>query len=100
MKISLPKSVRAVLWSYDLSKIDLETHKKLIIGQVLNYGRKESTDWLFQTYPKSEIRAVAEQIPSGQWDRKSLALWSLFLNVNPRPKSERVLNGERLSDSN
>ncbi len=94
MKIieKLPKSVRNVLWSYDSAKIDLTDHKKIIISQVLNFGTKEATDWLFATYSESEIRDIASQIPAGQWDRKSLALWSLYLDIRPKPKSERVLH--------
>lgn len=89
----LPKSVENVLWSYDLNKVDFDIHKKLIIAQVLNFGTEEATDWLFRSYGIDEIRKVAEQIPSGQWDKKSLALWSLFLNIKPKAKLERVLNG-------
>lgn len=90
IKEKLPKSVKNVLWSYDIDKINFDLHKKLIITQVLNFGTKEATDWLFGLYSLDEIRKVAEQIPSGQWDRKSLALWSLYLNIRPKPKLERV----------
>lgn len=93
IKEKLPKSVENVLWSYDLNKIDLEVHKKLIITQVLNFGTKEATDWLFRIYNFDEIRKVAEMIPSGQWDRKSLALWSLYLGIEPKSKLERVMHG-------
>lgn len=93
IKEKLPQSVQNVLWSYDINKIDLEVHKKLIIAQVLNFGTKEATDWLFRTYGINEIRNIAEMIPSGQWDKKSLALWSLYLGIKPKSKLERVLHG-------
>ena len=92
IKEEIPQSVKAVLWSYDLNKIDLIVHKKLIITQVLNFGSKESTDWLFRTYPKEEITQVASLIPLGQWDEKSLALWSLYLKIKPTSRSERILH--------
>ena len=92
MNYKFPKSVESVLWSYDLSKIDIGKHKRLIVAQVLNYGTQESTDWLFKTYGIEEIRRMAQQIPSGQWDKKSLALWSLYLGIKPKSKLERVLN--------
>jgi len=88
----LPKSVESVLWSYDVNKIDFGLHKKLIISQVLNYGTSDATDWLFKTYELKEIRKVAAQIPLGQWDKKSLALWELYLGIKPKPKHESVLN--------
>ena len=93
IKNKLPKSVESVLWSYDINKIDFDLHKKLIISQVLNFGTSDATDWLFKTYELKEIRKVAEQIPLGQWDKKSLALWALYLDIKPKPKQEKVLNG-------
>ncbi len=94
LKETLPSFVLAVLWSYDPEKIDLVAHKKLIISQVLNYGSKEATDWLFKTYSKDEITQVASLIPLGQWDEKSLALWSLYLGIKPAARSERILSGK------
>ena len=88
----LPNSVKQVLWSYDISKISLVAHKKLIIAQVLNLGTSEATKWLFATYRTSEIREVAEQIPAGQWDKKSMVLWSLYLEIEPKSKLEKVLD--------
>lgn len=92
MKDKLPKSVQNVLWSYDIDKIDFDVHKKLIIAQVLNFGTKEATDWLFRKYKVGEIKKVAETIPSGQWDKKSLALWKMYLNIEPESKLKRVSN--------
>lgn len=89
----LPISVKNVLWSYDVDKIDFSLNKKLVIGQVLNFGTEKATKWLFRNYKLNEIRNTAEQIPSGQWDRKSLALWSLYLDIKPKSKIEKVLNG-------
>ena len=71
----LPQSVKAVLWSYNTDKIDLQKHRRLIISQVLNFGTKKATDWLFKYYGKDLVREIASEIPLGQWDKKSLALW-------------------------
>ena len=90
IKKTVPQSVRSTLWSYDMSKIDFDVHKKLIITQVLNYGTKEATDWLFRLYGKEEVKTIATVIPSGQWDKKSLALWSLYLGIRPKSKAERM----------
>lgn len=65
IKEKLPKSVENVLWSYDVNKIDLYLHKKIIISQVLNFGTRDATDWLFKTYELEEISKIAEQIPIG-----------------------------------
>jgi len=93
MQTRLPKSVQNVLWSYDIDEIDFDIHKKIIIAQVLNFGTKEATDWLFRTYKTEEIRKTAETIPIGQWDKKSLALWKIYLNIEPKSKQDRISNG-------
>jgi len=86
----LPKDVEMALWSYDKTKIDSQKHKRTIIYHVLNWGNKKATDWLFIYYGKQEITRIARQIPLGQWDKKSLALWSLVLGIKPRKRQERV----------
>ena len=88
----LPPSVQACLWSYDISSVDLERDKTLIVTNVLNFGTKEATEWLFSQYPASLIASVIQTPLSGRWDKKSLALWSLLFGVTPE------LNG-RFSDA-
>lgn len=90
-RLMLPCSVRAVLWSYDIKKIDPEIHAKLIISQVLNYGTRAATDWLFRFYGKDEVKRIASRIPRGQWDKKSLVFWSLVLEINPNEKKDMIL---------
>jgi hypothetical protein len=81
-----PQAVRACLWSYDISALDLERDKTLVITNVLNYGTKEATDWLFATYSVPNISAVIQTPLPGRWDEKSLALWSLVFGVTPEIK--------------
>lgn len=87
--VQLPQSVKAVLWSYDLAKIDLEKHKKLLISQVLNFGSLEAVNWLFSTYSSDEIKSLALTLPLGEWDKKSLNLWSLYFNLDKSQFKQR-----------
>jgi len=89
--IQIPQSVKAALWSYDLSKIDSEKHKKLIISQVLNFGSLDAISWLFSTYTDDEIKNTALTLPLGSWDKKSLNLWSLFLNLDKSQFKNRFI---------
>lgn len=82
----LPAFLKPFLWSYNFESLDLEKHKKLIIGQVLNFGTKQATDWLFSYYGKNTIADVASKIPKGGWNKKSLALWQLVLNIDPKER--------------
>lgn len=89
--VQLPHSVKFVLWSYDLSQIDSEKHKKLIISQVLNFGSLEAVNWLFANYSRQEIRDSALDTPLGAWDKKSLNLWVLFLNLDKSQFKNRFI---------
>ncbi len=79
-----PQAVKATLWSFDVNKMDISTDKERIITNVLNYGTKSATDWLFQVYEKSEIQKVLENPRPGEWDKKSLNLWTLIFGVTPK----------------
>lgn len=86
----IPDSLKPYFWSYDTKYLDLKKHKKLIISQLLNFGSKQATDWLFSTYSKDEIKQTAAEIPSDQWDKKSLRFWSLILNIHPHNRSIEI----------
>ena len=81
MKVEIPKFVRPYLWSYNISKLDFEKDKKRIITNILNYGNKEATDWLFSTFGRKDICDAVEKPIPGEWNRKSINFWSLILGV-------------------
>jgi hypothetical protein len=78
-----PKFVTPYLWSSNIKEIDLQADKKRIILNVLNFGTKQATDWLFSFYSRSEIKSViVSQGAKGELSNKSLNYWSLILNIN------------------
>lgn len=78
---NLPAEVRVCLWSYDTSRLDLEQDKKRIITNVLTRGTAPATAWLSRTYAYNDIREAVEDPMPGEWDAKSLNLWSLLYGV-------------------
>ena len=46
----LPEFLRSVLWSYDVSRMDTQKDKNLIVEQILNYGAEKELWWLIKTY--------------------------------------------------
>lgn len=61
----------------------MDTHKVLIIKQVLNYGAEDATKWLRFTYTPMEIAEVIGDSMKSEWVKKSLALWSLVYGTEP-----------------
>lgn len=78
-----PVFLQPFLWSYDLSQMDIERDKRVIVQQILDYGTKPATDWLRRTYSVDDIRAGIENSASGDWSKKSLALWELVYEARP-----------------
>ena len=83
MNTELIQAVKATLWSYDVNNINIIHDKELIITNVLNFGTKEATDWLFKTYDKKDIVNVIQHPRPGIWNKKSLNLWSVVFDVVP-----------------
>jgi hypothetical protein len=80
-----PKVIQPFLWFNDLKKINLENDKNRIILNVLNFGTKKATDWLFLFYGRSVIKKVIKNFGGkGELSPKSLNYWTLILKINKR----------------
>jgi len=83
----LPILLKPLFWSYDFKSLDPEKHRQIIVGQILNYGTKEATDWLFSHYGRDTVSQTASNLPLGAWNKKSLSMWKLVLGINPQKRS-------------
>lgn len=77
----IPSKLQAVLWSYNIEKMDLKEDKKVIITQVLNYGDWEDLKWLFKVYSEKEIKEVVKNPRRGVWFEKVLNFWTTLFNI-------------------
>jgi len=68
---NLPKNLQAVLWSKNISKLNLENDKNYIIHQVLAYGTWEHLVWLFENYSEIEIKRVFSEYPEKDYTERS-----------------------------
>ncbi len=90
MKIDIPKLVHPFLWSYDISKLDMERDKKRIITNVLNAGTTQATDWLFSVFKKEDILATIRNPLPGEWNKKSLHFWALVLDIQAGDTARKI----------
>ena len=56
--MKIPKKLQPVLWSADVSKLDLQKDKYYIIHQILIYGDFNELKWLFKNYSKNVVIEV------------------------------------------
>ncbi len=67
----VPKSLQGVLWSSDVSKLDISKNKGYIIHQILAYGSLKHLTWLFKTYKATEIKDVFIEHPEKDYTEKA-----------------------------
>ena len=87
----IPAFVQPFLWSYNIRALDLARDKKRIITNVLNFGTKKATDWLFEVYKKEDIKDCLIKPLPGEWNKKSIAFWSFIMDVDPGQTNVRIL---------
>lgn len=88
----IPQYLKPFLWSFDFEKLDLERDKKRIITNVLNFGTKQATDWLFSVYNNKTIVDVLENPLPGEWNSKSLNFWGLIFGVKTKQAKRKFLS--------
>ncbi len=87
----LPKHLAPFFWSSDLKEINLEKDKKRVITNILNFGSKKATDWLFKKYDKKSIKQIVQNPSPGEWNNKSLNLWRVVFNIkNSKIPSRKI----------
>ncbi len=86
-KTLLPDFLQPFFWSYRLEDLDVQTHKSLIIKQILNHGSKEAIDWLRDTYSETVIQAAITNSMVSEWSKKSLSLWTKVYDATPSRSS-------------
>lgn len=75
MDNKLPDFLQSSLWSYDISQMDKDRSKTLIITQVINYGDERQLVWMKENYSLPEIEEVVTHPQRGMWWREKLRYW-------------------------
>lgn len=70
MTSKLPMDLQAILWSTDVSKIDVEKDKIYIIHQLLAYGSFDEYLWLFKIYGRETVRKTFVRYPEKDYYSK------------------------------
>jgi len=79
--MKVPKWFQKLYWWGDSSFVELETHKRFIVVQVINHGIWEQWQWLFRTYGKERIRHIVLEIPASEFRATALKVLMLLLGI-------------------
>ena len=84
--MALPKFLQTYLASYDLSGLDTERDKELIITEILNKGDEKALRWLTKTYSKSDVKKIISSPIRGMWFKSTLGYWLRIFGLELAPK--------------
>jgi len=89
-----PAFTQSALWSWNLSDLDVEKDKHLIITQILNFGTQKMIDWVMKTYSLPEIKEVVENPDRGSWWKRALNHWAnvFQLKIDKEKYNRAILN--------
>lgn len=79
---NIPSFLKTLLWSYDVSKMDLLRDEKTVVVNTINYGDLEAWRWLSKHYGKDRIREILSTVSITEFRKPVLKLASLLFNVN------------------
>jgi len=82
----VPASIARCLWSYDISELDFDRDKDLIITQVLNYGDWQAVKWLYGTYSEEDVQQVVKRPRKGAWFKRTLTFWLTIFQIDLSPQ--------------
>jgi len=60
----LPVFFKPILWSYNIKKLDIKKHKKIIIVAAVNYGGLRHWYWIARQYGVRSVRSVLSKMPA------------------------------------
>lgn len=82
----IPSFLQPYLASYDLSRLDTEKDRDIVITEILNKGDDRAVAWLGRTYPKRAIKKVILFPTKGLWMKSVLAYWIKIFNIKIPPE--------------
>ena len=82
MTTPIPESLAAYFQEYDVTTLDLEAQRDLIIERALSAGDLGELRWLFACYPRKNITRWVQQHGAARLPRRRFNLWCTVLNIN------------------
>ena len=92
LSMKFPDDFKNLLWSHDISRIDPDRDKTLIIVNTINYGDLEHWKWIRDYYGKEEVKKVLTRIPAGQMRDRVRPLVAIIFQIDEFNHAPRSVN--------
>lgn len=60
----IPRWLQPILWSVDVTDLDIKRNRGYIINQILSLGTIKELKWLFKTYSRRILREIFVKKPA------------------------------------
>jgi hypothetical protein len=74
----LPTELHWLFWDVDPALLDLEEHRRFILGRVLQKGRLADVRWLIRRYGEAAIHEFFRSSGHPELSRRTLAFWRAY----------------------
>ena len=81
LNTKLPTYFKPLFWGYKFESINLNTNKKLVIVNTLNYGGLKEWRWLVRAYGREDLRKAIIDIPESEFRKHVVTLIKLLFNI-------------------
>lgn len=68
---AIPKSLKGILWSRKLDKLDPQKDKSYIVNQILSFGSLKNIHWMLKKYSKKEVEETFVKKPRKVYTHQS-----------------------------
>ncbi len=72
--------LKPIFWDTDINKLDIAKYKKYTIERILQNGRMEHINWMFQNFSDDEIIDAVKN--SLVIDRRTANYWAFYYKIN------------------
>ncbi len=79
--LELPADSAWLFPEYDVSQIELQQYRGVIIERILERGSQEQLQWLFHTYSEPVVADWVRKHGFRLLSKRSFALWRLALDI-------------------
>ena len=77
----IPRTLKPHFQEYSLARLDLQRDARLIQQRTLEYGDLDELRWLFDTYPREQIREFV-RTRGEQWlSRRAFYFWRRYFRL-------------------
>lgn len=91
----LPDGVARLLWDVDVTSIDLDRDRALVIERIMSRGTWEAMRWLRRRYAKAVLADFVRQRGPLVLSPRDLAYWALVSDVDLGEAGSRDVGGGR-----